>query len=806
MCLRGVFVLVFFLLSFGAYSQKAIDTNIQGNSIEGIVVDADNQAIEFAQLELIGASDSALIATSVTNNIGKYEIKDLQSGKYLLIIKSMGFGDQTIAISLLTGQNNLHLTDTIRLTARSKHIDDIEILGNAKAIEQKLEKKIINVGKDIDAGAGSALDILEKAPSLKVDAEGALSIRGNSNVTILIDGRPQSAVDNSVLSSLPASSIERIELMSNPSAKYQSNGTAGIINIILKKNKKNVVRAIAGAKIGTGDKYAGNINTFVGKEIWNFNIQAVYNSLSRFNISTRYRDLQLDTSLYFNDYWSYRKYTHNNHYVNAGTGIDYKNFYLFGNVKFGLFQLLKYKSGTQRQWDDYHASDNNSWNDYSSNIQTTFREVNLNAKYRSTDKKHTIEAEYFQSNESGNDYYTLVSEMLTAGDQRTGSIARNQQRLVNSYRYYQSKIDYSLSLDSGKYFETGLYYKNHIRLHLFSNGVFDQTTKQWNYSGMIENEIPVDHTAIATYINYNGYSGKLEYNAGIRAEQEKRNIGVSNADTVFDYKALELFPSVSVSFRINSTYKLSASYGRRKEIPRHWLIIPNTYINDKFVRTQFNAELLPQYASKLEAGLHYDLKKVSGSATLFVSDLKNEVWQMHNVSGIYNLYQYTNIDRHLTEGIELNNNIKWNKVLGTAINSNIYYNQFEDVFDSQTVDNSNTAWDLNIIASINLSKTMRMEINNMYFSKYAMPQGYFKSSGFTNISIEKSFMNKNLSVSLKTNDIFQTRKKGGEVLQFKYCYDKYSNWELRSVLLSISYNFNKYNFKAKTTEIERGGL
>lgn len=798
-----LFLLCSSLLIFDTEEGKAKES---GKTISGIVVDDDNYPVEFANVTLFKADDSKLITGTLTNAAGHFVLMNLEPGHYSLTASYIGYQEKRISNIVLSANCGPLLLDSIKIGQIVFKVDDVVVRGNTKSIENKLEKKILNVGKDIDAGVGSAIDILEKAPSVQVDAEGTISLRGNSNVTILIDGRPQTVGENSILSTLPASSIARIEIISNPSAKYQSEGVAGIINIILKKNKKDVISAIANTKAGTGEKWSGNLNTFYSKGIFNFNLQLMYNKMSRYNNSFRYRELYFDTLLYFRDDFNNRKYTDINNFVNLGSGIDCKNFNLFMNVKYGHFGIIKYKNGVQSMWTDYHLSDSRFWTDYSNSIDLNYAEFNLNSKIKSGDAKHCLETALLLSNEAGSDYYTSGSYPISPMNLKIGDADRVQMREDNRYKYYQSQLDYTFKIDSGNQLESGIFLKYQDRLHSFRNGVYIPNINRWNYNNIPENDITISHHIYAMYLNYNGHQKRFDYQGGLRLEHENRNIHVSSIDTSYTYNSLDLFPSFSFTYGLNRNYRLASSFSVRKQIPQPWLIVPLTFINDKYVDTKGNAQLNPQFASKFEIGLQYDLNNVNGSFSFFINDIKNDFWQLKNLSGTTTVYQFCNIEKHITKGIEFDNKLNFTRFLSTNLNSSVFFNSLKGEFDNVSLENENIAWSCNLAIDLKITETLKFQLFNSYLSKYAIPQGYFKPLYYSNLSIDKSFFNKTLSMSLKSNDIFNTKRFSGTVIRFANNYDEYSNWALRYVLLSITYNFNKFTYKLKPNEIERGSL
>ena len=228
--------------------------------IKGKIIDNNTtQPLEFANIALFDKVDSTLISGTISSENGEFEMQGINFGQYYLVANYIGFNKSEVTNIIIDEINPLYVSGIIELIPATVEIGSIDVVADKSAVEFKLDKKVVNVSQVINAAGGTAVDVLENTPSVQVDIEGNVSLRGSSNFTVLIDGRPSVLSGADALRQIPASALENIEIITNPSAKYEPDGNAGIINLIMKKNAMQGVNGIVNATLGTGDKYRGDI-------------------------------------------------------------------------------------------------------------------------------------------------------------------------------------------------------------------------------------------------------------------------------------------------------------------------------------------------------------------------------------------------------------------------------------------------------------------------------------------------------------------------------------------------------------------
>lgn len=794
-------ILSFLLIPYLLYAQET--------TISGSVIDDNNLPIEYASLQLF-STDSILVAGSISNAKGVFQLKNIPKGNYYLHVKFMGFKDKTISgISVSGKQNKIRLND-IQLETSSIEMDEVVVEATKSSVQNKLDKKIIRIDEKISSGTENAIDILEKTPSLSLDFEGNLLLRGNQNITILIDGVPIVGNDNNVLSTLPVSTIDSIEIITNPSVKYQSDGTAGIINIKSKKSTINNLNILTNVRLGTDNKYGANINTLYKKNKYSFHGQLNYSNFKKYANSIRTRTIFDDTeTVFFKDDYKNRKYYDINNYIAIGNGLSFKNLNLFLNTKYGLFELYKIKKGLQQQWTENPLIYNNLWNINDGSIKWNYLENTLNIQYASDTKRHKLDMILFNSYEDGRDIYNTSAYAVDAQINQIGKEKRVQSRQDGVYRYYQVNTDYAYKLNATSAIETGVFYRLMDRNHLYKQGEFNTDKNDWDYSQELTNDIAIAHHEYAGYLNFKKENKKLKYQIGLRVETDNRKILTSSNQTenTYRFNVTNLFPSLSASYKLNEklTYKLS--FSRRKKLPRPWQIVPYSYSQDNYITFLGNVKLKPEFAYKYETGLRIKSGKYSGEATLYLNDIKDEIWALTYIGNNYiSRSQIVNVDTHISAGLELENTIRFTQNIFFNLGANLYSNRYKGTIQNIPTSNENIAWSLKARLNFKILKNTQLMLLSAYSSRYAYLQGDFDPNYFTNLSIKKSFFDKKMNVSLTFNDILNTTRFNGRNWEWVNFNGHYSNRKRRFILLGITYNFNKYKFKDKSVKVKRGAL
>jgi outer membrane receptor protein involved in Fe transport len=344
-------VLVFALLcnSLFAFSNPEV---FKDGKVRGIIIDKQtNEPVEYATIALYQQNNNSLVTGTITDFNGYFKLENLELGSYYIVISFIGYEDLKIEqIEIRNDKNNINLGN-IFLNSLAKELEEFEVVGKKASIEFKIDKKVINVDKQITAESGTAVDVLENVPSVQVDVEGNVTLRGSSGFTVLIDGRPTILDPSDVLRQIPASSIENIEIITNPSVKYNPDGATGIINVITKKNPFEGISGIVNANLGNFNRYGGDLQLNYRLNKVNFVFAANYNKNTRPGYSVKERvNSSNDSIFYVNSYGESDRYNISN---SVRGGLEYsisKNDFFSLSGTYGTMDMNR---STQLRYDDW---------------------------------------------------------------------------------------------------------------------------------------------------------------------------------------------------------------------------------------------------------------------------------------------------------------------------------------------------------------------------------------------------------------------------------------------------------------------
>lgn len=559
--------LLLVLLIVRKQGMQAQSTVNAAGIVQGKVTTRGHEPLEYANVVVFSANDSSLIGGGITNKAGLFYITNIPFGTYYIVVKYIGYPDYIISSVRINNSHNK--LGTIQLKQDGIWFDDVSIRGNAVAVQQQLDKQVLNTANDDEAAAKNAFELLSKAPAVSTDHDGNIAIRGNSDVVILVDGQPLLIGDNSALQSIPASSVEKVEIISNPSVKYQSEGTGGIINYVLKKNKKDNINALINTKWGTASKEHLDINLLYRKGMFNSHIKLLYNNMGRYNQSERTRVLYLDTTYYFRDDFYKRQYSNNDYITSIGCGLNLNHIEMFITSTYGIFELWRYKQGVQQQWNEYNPA-------YRFRHQTTseslihsgYQQYNFVFNYEFYDTRHAIENSLLYISEYNNDVFGVETTALNPVSEQTVSTEGTDSGQQGRLSYYRQKADYTFKIDTICVFNAGLYFVNSKRKSMFFTDDMRPVSNTLHYNtGAASNTVINQHIA-AGYVNFKVSTGKLNGQVGLRYEYDNQDI-IVREDTIIPFRGEDLMPALSFQYKFGKTTSISASYSKRKRLPQY---------------------------------------------------------------------------------------------------------------------------------------------------------------------------------------------------------------------------------------------
>ncbi len=789
-------ILTALLLTFNGLSVQA-----QSDAkVAGTIADAKGQAIEAVTITLLQAKDSSRLKAAVTDKTGHFRFDHVPAGRYLVLASSVGF--EPVYSSpfdlALTGTRTL---SPLALTASTTNLQAFAVVGKKSFIEQKADRTIINVDAAPSNAGSTAMDVLEKAPGVTLDKDDNISLKGKQGVNIMIDNKPtylSAAQLASYLRSLPASAIDQIEIMSNPSAKYDAAGNSGIINI---KTKKNKMRGFNGNvnlthTQGVYPKPSGSINLNYRDGKANYFLNAGYSHWEGFqdmNIGRTYLNADGKT---INSIFSQ---TSDMHFINPEL-----------NVKFGMDYYLTQKttigfvvSGFRNKEDDRSQSNiqlmdpnhtvdsivrspstnNTTWKNGSANL-------NFRHTYDSSGRELTADLDYVRYSSASDQYFdnltyapdmSLLNESVLTG------------HLPSTINIYTFKTDYTRPLAKGYKLETG------IKLS------YVNTDNNANYFDMVNKIAEVDTTKTnhflyreninAAYVNMTKQFKKLSVQLGLRAEntnysghQLGNGISVVNKDSSFSRSYVNLFPTAFLSYAVNENNQLTLNYGRRIDRPAYQDLNPFLFFLDQYTYQAGNPYLQPQYTQNIEMSHTYHQFLTT---TLNYSYTKNFFSETFEQSGQATIVRNGNIGSRQNAGISVSAQLHPTKWWTAILYSDLNYNKFSGILYGEQINVDATTLLLNMNNQFSFSHGWGAEISGFYRTKGVEGQVIIDPLGQASSAVSKKILNNKASLKLAFRDMLYTNHPHGYINFQQTEATFYNHRDSRQVAFTFTWNFGK---------------
>jgi outer membrane receptor protein involved in Fe transport len=783
-------------------------TNASKNhKLYGIVVDATNgNPLEYATVKLLKITDSALLTGTVSNLNGEFLLETKLSGEFLLQVNYLGYEVLVKSISIKESNRNIDL-GIIRLKPAAENIAEITVKANKNAIDYQIDKKVIHVSQQYTAVSGSAVDVLQSAPSVQVDVEGNVALRGNSNFTVLIDGRPTVLEATEALEQIPAGMIQDIEIITNPSAKYDPEGTAGIINIVTKKRSLEGMSGIAHLNMGLDEKYGADILLNYRTEHFNYFISADYNKRNYPGTSeeeTRYIGaMPTDTTFYLTAYGD--RVRGRERYSFRG-GIEWfpnesNTFSLSG--RFGD-RSHKWKTETDfSEWNSFEPDKINYYSLEDGGRGGYFYSLTADYVHQFSGPKHKFDMNLMVYNRDGDD--ETVNTLRNEFGDITNSQISGEFGPSSGFRY---RANYMQPISKLVNIEAGL--QGRYRDAKETNEVFYYDTVNLNYVFQPEysNDVQYLRNIHAAYALSSGEWNSFGYQVGLRAEYTFREIKLNNTGESFDIDRIDFFPTIHFSYKLNDKNQFMASYSRRIDRPRGWFLEPFITWEDAYNVRSGNPNLKPEYINAYELGYQLTFGKHALSTELYYRSTVNNIERIRRKWEDANKVTYAtfeNVGNDHSLGTEVMLNIKATKWWDADITGNFYDYRVEGELDGESFDKHSFTYTVRMNNTFSLFENTNIQFNPAYEGPEIEPQeeekGYFRADG----AIRQSFLQKKLQFTLQVRDIFATAKWESTTDTETLYNHRLRDYRSPIVMLNITWRINNYKSKRGEGGMENGG-
>ncbi len=779
------------------HSQDPEEGRPRRGTITGRVVEAQNQRpIEYASIVVLEQDGKTMVTGTSTQGNGYFRLSGIKPGRYSLRITFIGFSMQTRPLMVDPDRPDLHV-GTIQLEQVAVRLDETRVTAEKPAITFKIDKKVINVSKSYTSTSGTAVDVLENVPSVSVDVEGNVSLRGSTNFTVLIDSRPTLLEPSDALQQIPASTIENIEIITNPSAKYDPTGASGIINVITKKNQGGGLSGTVNLKGGLDDKYGTDflINYRAGRSQTHFGVDYNNNNFPG-RSETESQTSSGDTTTLIRSRgtssWGGRFY-------GLKGGVD---FYPSPNDIASL-------GGEYRDRGMTHSStlDFETWttplDGYERQVSRNSEEHGGNSYSLTGDyqhnfeiKEHKLMARATASRHEGDEQ--SLTELLdafgtvTSGHQSTEGGPRSRVRL---------NVDYDRPLGPGHRLEAG-YQSNIDRTeNALETSSYDTLSGRYVFQSAYSHSVEYTHDVHAAYATYAGEWRRLGYQGGLRGEYTFREMMLIGETGGFKLDRIDFFPTVHGSYELPARLQLMASYARRIRRPRDFDLQPFLTWSDAYNVQRGNPALMPEFIDA------YDLAAQKRFGRNLVS-LETYYRQTHNkiehVRSVYQsnviLHSSENVGTDYTYGAELMLELDLLRWFNLSLTGNLYDYRVEGRLYGEPFSQESNNWSIRANNTFRVGPSTRLQINGIYNSPTVTAQGRREGFMITNAAVRQELIKGALTATLQVRDILGTAK--FESTSEGPGFYSHSEGFRKSpvVMLALNYNFNNYKPKREGEE------
>ncbi len=767
-------------------------------AVSGTIISETKRPVEFVAVSLKGA-DGGVVQSTVTDARGRFSFGAVANGTYTLAYNLVGTDGQATPAFVLDARHPRADYPDLQLDGEVLQLEKVQVRSTQQKFLNSIDRKVYNVGKEIQSTAGSAGDLLQNVPSVDVDVDGNVSLRGSENVLILINGRTSALMGRSraeVLQQLPASEIEKIEVITNPSAKYKPDGTAGIINIALRKKHSGGLSGTVNASVGTDGRANAGVSLNYHPGAWNLFGSASVRQDNRPRFAS---DVRTVTSASTGAVTHAEKHTVESSRPLtriARAGFDYAP---DADNQFGL--AASYNRRTFRR----HATDRNLVTTGAGVVTSDYdrtrydpeyeQDVEVSGTYRHTfgeDHELSVELRSSRSAEQEDNHYAdLYRQPVLAP-------AFDSMRIKNTVHGTEGIVDYSRPLGENARLEAG-YNLNDERYAADFHGEFmDPLTARFVIDATKTNSFRYDRAVHAFYATYARTFGAFSFMAGLRPEltRGESHLVTTGRTDANDYA--RVYPTLHLTQHLTDRHELQLNYSHRVRRPEIDDLNPFPEYADPFTLRAGNPDLRPEDIHSIEAGYSYH-----HGATTFTSTVYNRrtyhgfTSVTSDLGGGVLLTTHTNLATNNASGLELTANTDFGKRVTLNFSSNTFYNTIDASNLGYSANKSDVSWLAKLGVTLRLPRDTQIQLNTNYSSARLTPQGHRAPTWVANLGVRHDLAGKKASIVLTASDLFNSLKETSVLDTPLLRRETTRRRSARIVYLGFLYNFGSPTKKPK---------
>ena len=773
-------------------------------TIRGSVIEESaGDPLEFVNVVLRNKVDSAIVKGRVTDKRGRFEFLEVSAGEYFITFSLIGYREKTTPAFVIDAQHRHLNVGEVRLVATELHLDEVLVTAEKSLYNASIDRKVYNVDQDLMGKAVSASELLQNVPSVQVDLDGNISLRGSSNVLIMLNGKTSPLMNRNsatVLQQMSASSIERIEVITNPSAKYKPEGTSGIINIVLKRNTSLGINGNIAGNAGNQDRYNGSIRLNYNPGA--FNIYGSYgirkDSRNRINTDNRSQIDAASTLTFYNENLN-SSASPLSHLISLGFDyrLDQQNQVgLSGNYFYNSFTRTE-KSNKLLENSDQIVIDQHDRNRLDNEYEkehslTAFFEHN----FPKEDHKLRLEFNVARAPEQEDNHYTNVYLLPVGPNGYDNTLIRNGDNNTQLTLEYSNPLNEESSLEAGY---IGEFIRNDFDFYV---EYFDASQQRFVKDVMKTNRFLYGENINALYATYKRSFGAFGLMAGVRTEHASVKSNLVTLDSTITNTYFSLYPSLHLSYKLSKVAELQLSYSRRTRRPEGDELNPFPEYRDPWNVSQGNPKLLPEYVHSAELGCQFEDDRISILPALFYRYTYNRFTSVTQlITDTLLLTTRQNLSNDQSGGLEVVVSANFGDLIAAHWSANVFVNQIDASNLGYSNRKSITTWRSALTLDMNLSTTSRLQINSNYNSSRLTPQGQYSPSYVLNTGFLQNLFEGKLSLVLTVTDVFNTLKREYALNTLSLNQTVVNKRDSRIVYLGFTYRFGAQEKKSKEEQL-----
>ena len=778
----------------------SLNINAQQNpvNLSGLIFDEESKTpLEYATISLFKPNDSIVKYGGITDLNGKFNLK-IEKGEYDIKFEYISFKKKYLKNIVINKSKNL---GSILMSIDENMLDEVELIGEKTEIEIKLDKTVYNIGKDLTLKGSSVSDVLDNLPSIEVDIDGNVSLRGNESVRILINGKPSGLVgisSNEALKQFPSESVEKVEVITSPSARYNAEGTAGIINIVLRKSKLEGLNGSLSLNSGEPKRYGISANINFRTKKFNFFNNIGYNKRetkgSFLNETEYYTNQSLNNFLNEN---GIRESNRNSNYLN--TGVE---FFISDKTSIVTSYVLRKSDGST---DNINSVDQNfnGISKISKRIENetetdNTNEFSINFTHQFDFEGHEITMDYQKEKSSEFENGFISNNQLRPELKKYLSEKVSTDEIQNSDLF---KIDYVLPIKSDGRFEMGFRRSN-------QHQNIDYLAENENLNGDFINDLNLSNNLLynekvnAFYSQYGNKKNNFSFLLGLRFEKSKTIVNqlASNTNNVKNYS--DFFPTLNLAYEFNENETITFGYNRRIRRARSFFINPFPSKSSATNVFQGNPNIDPTYSNGIDLGYLKKYNKLTLNGSIYYRKSTGEFTFISEETGDFVLVNEIlvpvlrrtpiNLSSNERIGIEFNANFRQSKKWRIRGSLNFYDSKTIGNYKGVVYDSKNYSWSGRLNNYLRLFSSFDWQTSFRYRAPQKTAVSERKASIYSNTALSKDLFKDKVTLTFKVNDIFETGKWRIESFNQNYRSYSESNWRGgRSFELNLIYRFNQ---------------